>query len=90
MLSLSKYERTRQGFPKASLISALRLKEFLAFPVLTLRQAQGERTGKASCDNLPSSSSGQGKRTGKTFFDKLRSIGSGWSRMSKFFKTYVL
>ncbi|MDR2508451.1 MAG: hypothetical protein LBD67_10800 [Candidatus Accumulibacter sp.] len=50
MLSLSKYEWTRQELPKASLISALRLKEFLAFPVLTLRQASFVklRTGRAN------------------------------------------
>jgi hypothetical protein len=79
---LSKYERTRQGLPKASLISALRLKEFLAFPVLTLRQAQGERTGKVFFDRLRTGRANglknrlltnwTGERIGKTFFDKLR------------------
>ncbi|MDR2506824.1 MAG: hypothetical protein LBD67_02350 [Candidatus Accumulibacter sp.] len=38
-----------------------KLKAFLAFPILTLRQAQGERIGKAFFDRLPSSSPGRSR-----------------------------
>ncbi|MDR2506859.1 MAG: hypothetical protein LBD67_02530 [Candidatus Accumulibacter sp.] len=46
----------------------------MAFPVLTLRQAQGERTEKVFSDRLRTE---QGERTGKALFDTLPSSSSG-------------
>jgi hypothetical protein len=55
------------GFSNVFLVSDLNgysLLINLAFPILTLRQAQGERIGKAFSDTLPSTGSGRSRMNG--------------------------
>jgi hypothetical protein len=63
VLSLSKYERTRQGLPEISLISLLRQIQGKEVPGLSLRQAQ-DGTGRTDWKGESSFSAASGRGRG--------------------------